>query len=261
VALLPGVDLSATGMVAIYVVVTAITVGVGSLLLNRAWPDEAQQATPEYRVKSWVRSALPMMFMGGMQIINNRTDILMLGAMKGAAAVGVYVVVNRCTQPITFMLGAVNSVMAPNIASLHAEGKSKQLQRVVTKITRLIALISITCATILIIFGELVLSLFGSDFTQGRTALVILSMGQVINGATGSGGLLLTMTGYEHYAAMIVATSALLNVIGNAILIPVWGIEGAAIATASSTIIVNILRVIWVRKKIGIDSTFLGKLI
>jgi len=87
-----------------------------------------------------------------------------------------------------------------------------------------------------------------------------LSVGQLINAATGSVGLLLIMTGYERDAAICVGISAVLNVVLNATLIPKWGLTGAAIATTSSMMVWNILLAIWVYRRLRIHSTALGEI-
>ncbi len=76
----------------------------------------------------------------------------------------------------------------------------------------------------------------------------------------GSVGPILTMTGHEYETAKISAIAAGLNIILNIALIPNWGIEGAAIATATSMIFWHIFLVILIYQRLGLHSTFLGQL-
>ena len=110
----------------------------------------------------------------------------------------------------------------------------------------------------LILFGKWFLLLFGNGFIKGVTALSILSIGQIVNAATGSVCILLVMTGYERDAVAGIGVSVVINIIMNVLLIPKWGIIGAAISTAFSLILWNILLTIWVYRKPGINSTFVG---
>ncbi len=252
-------DLNASWVVGIHGVTTAITFVIGARLLHQVLPSTVRKANPEYQIRQWVHSALPLMFLGGMQIIYSRTDVLMLGAIQGAEAVGIYVVVVRLAQLITFILMAVNSALAPTMASLYAEGKIEQLQRVLTKSARIVLLVSVPVTGSLMGFGYWFLLLFGSDFTQGQMALIILSIGQLVNAGIGSVGQLLTMTGNEKYTVISVGSGAVMNLVFNALLIPQWGINGAAISTASCIVFVNIMNGIWVHKRLGINSTALGK--
>ncbi len=196
-----------------------------------------------------------------MYLIKSRTDIIMLGAFQGAEAVGIYFAVSRGAQLIDFVTNAANNVLGPNIASLYAEGKSEQIQRILIKSSRTVSLTSLPIIIGLVVFGSWYLSLFGSEFSQGTKALIILCVGQIVNVVTGSVGLLLNMTGNERYTSISRGGSTILNIILNALLIPHWGLEGAAIATASSSILINIENTIWVRKKLGIHCSVFGKLI
>jgi O-antigen/teichoic acid export membrane protein len=249
-----------TWLLTLYLISTIITFILGAFWLFQALPKELKTVPSNYTIKPWLGSAFPLMFIGAMQIINARTDIIMLGAMKGSESVGLYVVVNRGVQLIIFSQMAVNTVLAPTIASLYAEGKREKLQRIVTKCSQGVLAISLLVTAALIIFGKWFLGIFGSDFSQAYTALVILSIANLINAGSGSVGFLLSMTEHERFLAITIATTAALNVLLNFLLIPIWGINGAAVATGISMITRNIMNLIWVRLRLGVNSTAFGKI-
>jgi O-antigen/teichoic acid export membrane protein len=245
----------AVWVVGLKVVSLAIAFVVGVVLLARVLPQEVKEAKPEHKILTWLKDGLPFILLGGLAVINSRIDILMLGALKGAGAVGVYAVVSRVTSLIVFALGILNSVLSPTFATLYAEGKREQLQQVVTHSTRLISLFALVMTLGLIALRYSILQLFGAEFIQGQTALIILSIGYLVNALTGSVGLLLNMTRHAKFSAATVAFAALLNVCLNWLLIPKWGVNGAATATAISMIVGNVISAIWVRQKLGIKST------
>ena len=76
----------------------------------------------------------------------------------------------------------------------------------------------------------------------------------------GSVGIILNMTGHERYAASGAAVGALSNIFLNVLLIPRFGISGAATATAISLAVWNLLLVWWVYKHVGILSTAFGEI-
>ncbi|MEC4984728.1 MAG: flippase [Oscillatoria sp. PMC 1068.18] len=244
----------------INVAATGIAFFVGAYLLNKNLPENLKNTPAEYSPSVWLRSALPMLLIGSLYIVNNQTDTVMLGAMKDTAAVGIYTVANRGASLITFVLVAFNTSLAPTFASLYAQGDRRRLQRVVTKGCRIVLLAALPIGISLIAFGYWFLLLFGAEFLQGQTALTILSLGQLANASTGSVALLLIMTGHERDTAIGISASALLNIILNAMLIPQWGVDGAAIATATSTFFWNVALVIFAQKRLRINSTILGKL-
>lgn len=115
--------------------------------------------------------------------------------------------------------------------------------------------ISLPVALGLVILGDWVLSIFGPDFPEGYAALVILVAAQLVNALAGSVGFLMTMTGHERQAAFIMAVSVVVNLALNAVLIPRFGIEGAAVATAFTTVLWNALMFLFVHRQLRINST------
>lgn len=252
--------LTAAIAMAIYATATAVAFLWGAILLQRALSAKLQPASPGYRSREWIREALPMLFVGGMYILNNQTDTVMLGAMANAETVGIYHIANRGAGLITFILVAFNTSLGPTFASLYAQGNREKLQRVITKSCRLILLAAVPIATILMLFGHWFLLLFGREFVAGHGILIVLCLGQLTNAFTGSVAVLLNMTGHQKDTALGVTISALLNIILNATLIPLWAGEGAAIATATSMMLWNILLVWFVYKRLNIYATALGKI-
>lgn len=252
-------NLTAQLAVALNVVATVIAFAIGLYWLNKIRPIETKTANPQFRTRTWLGGALPLLVVGGMHVINSQADTIMLGAIKGASEVGIYAVIKKLVDLVVFILIAVNTSIAPTIARCYADGESERLQRIVSKSTRVISLATLPVAFGLIFFGDQVLLLFGAEFAQGSDALIILSLAQLVNAGMGSVGLILIMTHHERDAAIGIGIAASLNILLNAILIPLWGVNGAATATAMSTIVWNILLAIKVHQRIGIITTVLGK--
>jgi O-antigen/teichoic acid export membrane protein len=114
---------------------------------------------------------------------------------------------------------------------------------------------AIIALTSILFFGEIVLGLFGQEFIGAYDALIILAVGQTINALAGSVGFLLTMTQYQQIAVIVIGVSTLLNIGLNAIMIPKWGIEGSAFATAISVVFWNVTLFFFVVKKINVNAS------
>jgi O-antigen/teichoic acid export membrane protein len=233
---------------------------VGAVLLLRALPNPVRAATPTYNTRVWLASALPLSFIAGMQIINNQTDIVMLGLFTTAEDVGVYRIAAHGAHLVAFTLGAINMVISPHIARLYKAGDHERLQHMLTWSARLILASALPVALAFTLFGEQILGfLFGSEFTGGYWALVILCAGQLINAAMGSVAFILNMTGHERDSAWGISAAAGVNVLLNLALIPSFGIEGAATATAASLAIWNIILARRVFQRTGLVSTAIGR--
>ncbi len=251
-------DLKVFWAMGMNVVATGIALFVGTHLLLKAIPQTVKSAKPSYQIQSWMHRILPMMLISSIQVVYVRTDMLMLGAMREPELVGIYSVVRQVTHLITFLIMAVNATLAPTISSLYAAGDMQGLQKIFTKSMRLMFVISLPLVGGFIIFGDWFLLIFGPEFIQGSPALAILSITQLFNVAIGSIGPLLMMSGHERIFAMNIGISAVLNIMLNGLLIPQWGMLGAATATAISRVIMSLFVLIWVYKKVKIHPTIFG---
>jgi O-antigen/teichoic acid export membrane protein len=255
-------DLSVSLILFFKLISFSIVFGFGAYWLHHIIPQAVKIAKPNIEQHSlvWFKSALPFLFISGMHIINTSTDTIMLGAIKGAEAAGIYTVANQGASLVVFTLAAANTALAPIIAQLYAAGEREKLQRIITKGVRMTFLVSLPFALGFVILGDQFLLIFGEDFVVGYAALSILVLGQLINVGMGSVGILLNMTGFPRDVAIAVTISAVLNVILNALFIPKWGIAGAAFATSMTLVIWNTLLAFKVYKRLGIHSTIFGKM-
>ncbi|WP_019503958.1 flippase [Pleurocapsa sp. PCC 7319] len=240
-------------VLAIKIVAITITFFIGASWLLRSLPPEVMQVKPQYERKQWLIAALPFMFLGTTHLINSRIDIIMLGGIKGVETVGIYTIIVAITKLTIFINQAANNVLGPTIASLYSEGQLKQLERLIHKSVLSVFLLSLIIGITMMGVGKYLLLIFGSDFISGRTAMNILIVGQIFNAFTGPVGLVLTMTGHQNYTATSLGLTAVLNIILNALMIPKWGINGAAIATTTSLIVINIINVIFMQRTLNIS--------
>ena len=97
---------------------TAAAFLAAAYLIRRHWPKETSNAKPAYRTRSWLKSLFPFTMIAGINIINQKTDILMLGVMTTAEDVGLYNIAIQGSMLVTFALFAFNGVLAPNVARL-----------------------------------------------------------------------------------------------------------------------------------------------
>jgi len=252
--------LSGAVAVGLRLIAGLVAVIAAVFLLRKNLPEPVTGVPPLYRQREWVRSALPLLFVGAASIINQQISTVMIGSVLGPKETGIFDIARRAAMVVTFAITAVNMPLAPTVASLYARGETERLQRIVTKTARAALLVSLLIGFSLIIFRRWLFLLFGKGFIGGGTVLIILCLGEVTSTGIGSVALLLNMTGHEQDTAKGIGISAGLNIILNMALIPIWGIEGAAAATAISTVAWHILLAVWVYRRIGIHSTALGKI-
>lgn len=234
---------------------------VGGLVFAAAvlyWkiPKAAKEAVPLYRTREWVVASIPLLFFGGMAVVTMQTDVLMLAAFSGAREAGVYRAASSGAELVAFSLSIVATVSQPTLSKLYASGDLIRLQRVVSGASAAAFAFAVPAAAVLTFFGPTILRLtFGTGFVEGSLALSILCVAQAVNAGAGPVAALLNMTGHERVAAGGLALGAVVNLILNGVLIPIWGINGAAVATGVSLVVWNIFLVRQVRRKLGVATT------
>jgi len=192
-----------------------------------------------------------LMFAQSVQFIMAWTDKLMLGAMTTTEDVGIYHTAFKLSMFAAVALMSINSIAAPKFAEMFGKDDMEGLKKVVHQSTKMIFWTSVPLVTIFFIFPEFFLGLFGEEFKIGVAAFIFLSCGRLISSFSGSVGNVLQMTGNQNIYAKILLFGAILNVTLNLILIPKYGINGAAIASMSSLIVWNLSMVLVVKKKFG----------
>jgi O-antigen/teichoic acid export membrane protein len=237
----------------LYATAVAITLVYIWIKSHTFIPEKVLSSAPEYRYKTWIKVALPMLAVASIQVINARVDILMIGAMKGAKAAGIYSAANRGAVLVLLVLFAANAAFSPIIAKLWAKGELQKLQSTVKKAIRIGIVVAFPFVVLLVLFGKYYLLLFGQDFVIGVQPLVIMTIGQWIVVAFGSGNILLQMSGNEKAAAIGTGVSALVNITLNLLLIPKYGMTGAAIALVVGQIVAGWIILAIIKKNVGIS--------
>jgi O-antigen/teichoic acid export membrane protein len=206
------------------------------------------QPSAPISTKEILRRSAPMAISAASFLLMQSLDVLMLKQFDNYAVVAVYSVAVKLTLLLSVALASVNAVLAPKIAEDYNRGALEALALKVKKSTRLIFFSTAPAILILALGAEWILSWFGAAYTGAKSALLILLLGQAVNAFCGSVGVYLNMTGKQKAFQWIVASALVLNIALNAYLIPIYGMNGAAWATAASMMAWNFTAVLYVYK-------------
>jgi O-antigen/teichoic acid export membrane protein len=206
--------------------------------------------------KEILKLSTPMMISSSFLFISSWTDVLMLGAMVSEEEVGVYNVAFKVGSLVLVIIAAVNTVLAPKISTFFEGNNLDGIRKEVHKATKIISYLSLPFVVLIIIFRRSILGLFGGEFIAGEIVLIIISLGMLFNAMSGSVGQILNMTNYQKQFRNFTIISALINVVLNYFLINKYGIEGAAIASLTSNLMINIMCLIFVKHKFDFYAFF-----
>jgi O-antigen/teichoic acid export membrane protein len=180
-------------------------------------------------------------------------DLWVLAAFEQGTELDAYAAAARISQVLLLFLTSLNLVFSPFAADLHARGHRERLDELFKRSTRWALAATLPLLIVLFVGADDVLHAFSSRFEAGEGALRILLAGQAANVATGSVGFILIMTGFTGLDLLDNALGVALLVVLAAALTAAFGIEGTATAAALSIASLNLLRLVQVRRRVGIQ--------
>ena len=195
--------------------------------------------------------ASPMMFSGIMLYLLNWTDIIILGIMTTEEQVGIYNQAFKIGSVGMVVIISISTIITPKMAELSGKGDISGLKKLIHSSTRLVAILSLPIAVGLILLAPFLLSFFGKESLSGETALIIIVGGVFFNAACGNVDQILNMSGNAGIFRNITVVCFLLNALLNVALIPSYGINGAAMASLITNVLMNIIAVYYIKKKLG----------
>ncbi len=209
-------------------------------------------------VKKFSNSAKPIWLVVVMSTLVQWSSLLVLGIYESSEDVALYSVAHRVSLLVSLILVAVNSVASPNFAALSGKNEKNSLRESFNMSNRLIIFLGLPCIFLIILLSDIVMGLFGANYIDGSKLLIILIIGQAFNVLTGSVGVILNMRGFEDDLKKAVLIASLTAIFASMILIPLYGVIGAALATAFAIAMQNLVCSIyvWKRLKISIFGIF-----
>ena len=250
------------GIVAGYVIGLFVAVCVGVGLLIRNAPELVRGPVTAVAPRPLVSYAAPLAVAGLIYVILGQIDYFIIGLLGTAEGVGIYRVGYMLAANLLIVFTAVSPVYKPLIAEVRRD--DDRVRRQYRTATRWVAGLTLPIALTLSLGASAYLSLiFTAQYTAGSLAVVILAAGYLVNVTCGGpDGALLQGLGYSRL--VFVNTSLLLsiNAVGSALLVPRFGITGAAIGTATALVVAGVAAIseVYIVRGIHPLTASLGKL-
>ena len=227
---------------------TVIQFALVTFRLDRAIPT----GTREVLFGEWFRVALPIFLVEGFFFLMTNADVLMVGRYMDPTHVAVYFATVKTLALVHFVYFAVKAGVAPRYSRLMHSGDRAGLEAFVHDSSRWTFWPSLAMAVAVLLIGWPMLMLFGKGFTEGYPLLFMLVLGVVARASVGPAESLLNMSDNERICAGVYAVTLALNLVMNALLIPRFGLPGAAAATTAAMIFETVALSLTVRRRLGI---------
>lgn len=180
-------------------------------------------------------------------------DTFLIAFFLTTDRVGVYAVVYPLAGLLLVTLQSAGFVFEPIISELHSNSEFARMEQIYHFATKWTLLGSIPVFVLVGLFPETSIGLtYGPAYTSGAMALTILTVGFLFHTAVGPVTSILTSAGLTRHIMIVTSTTAVGNIVLNLVLIPRYGIIGAAVATTVSYIVMNLANMIELHRRLDI---------
>ncbi|WP_227356816.1 flippase [Haladaptatus salinisoli] len=251
--LLAGFGVLAAGYA--YLLAAAFASVLAHLFLNRIAP---LLGAIEVQTRELLVFSLPLVVATTSIFLLHIVDTMMLGYFRPSTDVGIYNAAYPLAMSIATVLQSFGILFLPMVSELDAAREHERIRSLYRITTKWMYVATFPVFLLFVAFPEDVLAaIFGSEYAVGGTVLIVLSVGFFVRVIAGLNNETLMALGHTRHIMYANITAFIGNIALNVVLIPTYGILGAAVASALSFIYINIFlcAVLWV----GFDVTPVSK--
>jgi O-antigen/teichoic acid export membrane protein len=205
-----------------------------------------------------VSTALPILMAQSFYFLLAYADVLLLQQFRSPDEVAVYYAAAKTLALVSFIYYSIALTSAHRFSSFHAAGDHEGLSIFLRQTIRWTFWPSLAATALLLAFGRPLLSLFGPQFTEGYHLMFILAAGLVARSAIGPMERFLNMLGQQRVCALVYAAAFSINVALCLLLIPRFGADGAAIATATALLVETLSLFLVAKQRLGFNVFIFG---
>jgi O-antigen/teichoic acid export membrane protein len=175
------------------------------------------------------------------QITIQRVDIVLVAIMRGPAEAAVYTAATRFLVAGQFGNQAISMAAQPRFTEMFAQGDHRGANRIYQVTTAWLILLTWPLYLLAVSFGPQVLTVFGRSYSGGAAVMVILGLTMLLATGCGQVDMVLVTTGRSSWSLINGLLAVVVNVGLDVLLIPRYGITGAAIGWSAAIILTNLM--------------------
>jgi O-antigen/teichoic acid export membrane protein len=240
------IDNSLSSLIYAFGTALILTFSINLIFISKLYKNlqDITQNSTLYRPLELLRFSLPVLFVGVSYLLLNQLSKIMIGFFQVSENVGIFNAAMNIGAMLVIFLNCIDAVFAPYISELHATQNISQLNSVFKTTARWVFTLTVPLCLLCILFSKNIMSIFGAEYISGYYVLIVLSIGYTINSITGSVAYILQMSGKQDIELFNMIIAVFINLLINYLLIPEFGIVGAALATGVSIAVLNIIRLL-----------------
>jgi len=208
-----------------------------------------------YLHRQWASATCNLALLTGVAVINRRLDLILIGNLSDDTEVAYYAIATQLASLILIGQTIVNLMIGPKIARFFASGGKERVQQLAIDATKISVSIAFIAIVSVIAFGQPVIRLtFGAEMIAVYLPLLILAIGAGASACCGPTGTLLRMTGNEKTSVRIIIFIITIKLALSFYIVPIYGAAGAALLTAFSLALLQLIMAYHCIKLTGIDG-------
>lgn len=235
---------SLIGVVVAVVASTALLMAGSFVLSLTQTPQKPSMTGWSREVRDFYNSSFPLAFSNIGNILTSRVDILFIGYFLTANAVAIYNIALLLGDFVRLFLSSFNQLFPTVASQLYVEEDYKALNAVYSAVARLAFTAALAIGLAISIYRVEILTLVGPEYTDGDNVLLLFVLSQLIATVVGPAGWLLFVTDHQYIFAIDEWALGALNLGFSVYFILQFGLIGAALGTAGSLAIINVLRIL-----------------
>jgi O-antigen/teichoic acid export membrane protein len=219
------------------VIATWTTAFIQLVMLDRRLRGAVTPGPKSHEAGTWLLTAIPIFMVEGFYFLLTYTDVLVLQQFRSPEEVAIYYAAAKTLALVAFVHYSVVAATAHKFAEYHVRGDRARLAAFLSESIRWTFWPSLAATVGILALGRPFLWLFGPRFVDGYSLMFILALGPLARAAIGPVERLLNMVGEQRACALVYAGAFAFNLAACVVLIPPFGIHGAAIATAAAVLV------------------------
>ena len=245
-------------------IATVIATYIASLLQFAVLASRLKRSVPrgprKFMPAQWLAITMPIFLIEGFYNLLTNVDILFVSHYMEPDKVAIYFAAAKTLALVHFVYFAVKAAAAHRFSIYRSSGDHERYEQFIQETVRWTFWPSLAFAILMMIVGRYFLMLFDASFVaEGESIIWILTIGIIARAAVGPAESVLTMSGEQKACAFVYATTLLFNLILNWQLIPIYGLNGAAMATSAAMVFEAFALYSAARRRLGLHIFILPK--
>nr|WP_321981626.1 lipopolysaccharide biosynthesis protein [uncultured Cohaesibacter sp.] len=257
ISLLVGHTVTSTEILAVFAFGLAFVIATQAYVVAVRIKKQIGEVTPGYDVRQWTPRSVRLWLASIMEASNQHLDVFLIGLLLDPVSAGAYFVAARLANAFGLATSGLNTFGTRRVPGLYFARQTAELKHALNMMAGMSLLIVVVGLTAVVIGGDYMLMIFGRSYADYYWVFLLLATGTGLTAANGAAPAFLMLTGHEGRYVTIVTSSLALRVIGFFVIIPHFGILGAAAVSGTVMIGMALLTNYFCRRLTGMDPSIL----